>query len=160
MYMLIKLENIILFMSYIEVDQSGKVEQFNMDTVVALSNDRKYAVLIPKKVKQEIFMSHKTQCDNLKYKMFSTALYYCIKNFIDENRLTLICTEYERKESIIKAFLVDLLKENNLYANYKLIRFGILTKKSPAHKLAISVFRKTKEPDIALSANHICPLLK
>ena len=38
---------------HIEVDQSGKIEQLNKDTVIAYSNKTQYSVLISKEVKQK-----------------------------------------------------------------------------------------------------------
>ena len=53
----------VYFMSYIEVDQSGKVEQLRLDTVVALSNDENFSVLLPKKLKREVYMENKGKND-------------------------------------------------------------------------------------------------
>ncbi len=39
---------------HIEVDQSGKIEQTDMDTIITFSNRHQYAVLLPKEVKRKL----------------------------------------------------------------------------------------------------------
>lgn len=98
-------------MVHAEVDQSGKIEQFNMDTVVALSYGKNFSVLLPKRVKQEIFMKNKCKFDKLKYKLFVTALFYCMKEIISDETKVVICKEYEGNEQFLKSELVNLSTE-------------------------------------------------
>ena len=42
---------------HIEVDQSGKIEQTEMDTVVAFRNKEQYTVLLRRKTKTEIYLA-------------------------------------------------------------------------------------------------------
>lgn len=40
----------------IEIDQSGKIEQTNLDTIIGLANDRKVVVFLPKGEKRKIML--------------------------------------------------------------------------------------------------------
>jgi hypothetical protein len=153
-------ENNNVFVTFAEVDQSGKIEQFDVNTVVALSNHHKYAVLLPKAIKQELYYENKTRINDLKYKLFAITTFYCIKKFIDDNTPIAICQEYTGKELLIKSEIVQLLRGYCIDINPKLIVFGIITKASPAHELALSVFRKTRKPDVVLSKNAVEKLLR
>lgn len=153
-------ENMKHFMSCIEVDQSGKVEQFDVNTIVALSNHHKYSVLLPKSVKQAIYYENKLRISDLKYKLFAITTFYCIKDFIDDDNLIVICKEYTGNERLIKEAILGLLNRSSINVSHNSINFGILTKSSPAHELAISVFRKQTEPDLVLTRKHIENLLR
>jgi hypothetical protein len=144
----------------IEVDQSGKIEQFDVNTVVALSNHHKYSVLLPKPVKQAVYYENKLKISDLKYKLFAITAFYCIKDFIDYDTPIAICREYAGNERLIKEVILGLLKGASINIPHTNINFGILTKKSPAHKLAISVFRKKIKPDITLTRKHVESLLR
>jgi hypothetical protein len=156
----IRPENMIYFMSYIEVDQSGKVEQLRLDTVVALSNDKKYSVLLPKSVKSNLFIEYKGKIKNLKYRLFSILLFYGLVEFIGDDLKTVICREYTGKDMMLKSELFRLLRSKSIHIDPKTVSFNIITKNSPAHELAISVLRKQNKPDLILSKKHVENLLK
>ncbi|MFC1723407.1 hypothetical protein ACFL0V_04680 [Nanoarchaeota archaeon] len=144
---------------YIEVDQSGKIEQFGMDTVIALSNGIRYSILIPKKAKQQVYLKRKKEIDNLKLKLFTIGLYYCLKGFIKGDVKTVICMEYTGHDRLIKSDLIDLLRKRNLVIDSENICFNQITKKSGAHKFAIQVYRKQKSPNRILSEQDIEKIL-
>lgn len=116
-------------MSYTEVNQSGKIEQFGMDTVVALSNGEMYFVLIPKKVKQDLFIKYKSKIRGLKYKLFCIAIYYCLDSIISSETKIIICPEYLGQDLLLKSELVNLLVKNSKSFSHELISFEIITKK-------------------------------
>ena len=146
-------------MSYIEVDQSGKIEQLNLDTVVAASNSRKYSILIPKNVKKQIFIENRSKIMSLKYKLFAIALFYCVKDIINSNSKIVICLEYTGKDELIKSELLKLLRLTQIKIKPKRIQFDIITRKSSAHELAIATFRRIKLPDKLISLQDVTKLL-
>lgn len=147
-------------MSYAEVDQSGKIEQLNLDTVVALSNDRQFSVMIPKKVKKDLFVKYKGRLPGLKYKLFSIALFECLKDLINLESKIVICKEYTGHELLLKAQIAQLLDAAGLIVGKKAIRFSEIGKRSPAHTLALSVLRKDQKADRILDISSIEEKLK
>ncbi len=70
-----------------QVDQSGKVEQTEKDTVIAYSNSTKYAIVIPRKLKrklQEVFRMHGFTTLFIYY-LFSVGLFYLLKSLKQES---------------------------------------------------------------------------
>ena len=145
---------------HIEIDQSGKVEQFNKDTVIAFSNKNQYSVLIPKNVKQEAFKLYKGKIKDLRYRLFCIGVYYCLRDYIKEKELITICCEYIGKENLIKSFLLDYLRKDYPMIDTKIIRFGRIGKNSNAHTVAIDVFRSNRRPNKILSLNEVEKCLK
>ena len=66
----------------IEVDQSGKVEDLRQNTIVAFSNSEQFSVLLPKKIKQEIFQELRSKFKQLRFRLFAICLYYCLEDYI------------------------------------------------------------------------------
>ncbi len=144
----------------IEVDQSGKIEQFNKDSVIAFSNKNQYSVLIPKELKQEVFRLYKGNVKELRYRLFCIGVYYCLKGYIKEKELITICCEYQGKENLIKSFLLEYLRRDCANIDSKIIGFGRIGKNSNAHAVAIDVFRGNRMPNQILSLNEVEKCLK
>lgn len=145
-------------MPYIEVDQSGKIEQFGKDTVIAFSNGNHDSVILPRKVKQEVFVEKKAKIRNLVLKMFSICLFYLLDGHIENKESVMICKEYFGWEFFIKRELLELLKERSF--DKGIIRFGIIGKKSDAHRVALLTGRKAIEPGRRLRKEEIIRYLK
>lgn len=145
---------------HIEIDQSGKIEQLNKDSVIAFSNKNQYSVLIPKEVKQEVYKLYKGRIKELRYRLFCMGVYYCLKDYIKEKELITICCEYTGKENLVKSLLLGYLRKDYARIDPKIIRFGVIGKKSNAHSVAIDVFRGNRRPNKILSLNEVEKCLK
>lgn len=145
---------------HIEVDQSGKIEQLNMDTVIAFSNKNQYSVLIPKKTKQELFKIYKGKIKELRYRIFCIGVHYCLRDYIKEKELITICFEYQGKENLIKSFLLDYFRKESAIIDQKIIRFGSIGKQSNAHAVAIDVHRGNRKPNKTITLQEIEKWLK
>lgn len=144
----------------VEVDQSGKIEQLNCDTVIAFSNSVQYVVLLPKSVKRDIFLRYRSKIPRLKYRLFCISVYYCIKNLICDSGLIVIDDEYKGNEDVIKSLLLNYIKAAHKEFEAKRIAFGQVGKSSSAHVAAIEVFRNHRRPDKVLSLNDVGSFLK
>ena len=145
---------------HIEVDQSGKIEQLNMNSVIAFSNKNQYSVLISKEVKREVYKIYKGKVKELRYRLFCVGVYFCLKEYIREKELITICCEYAGKENLIKSFLLDYLRKDYPAVDPKIIRFGMIGKKSNAHAAAIDVYRGNRRPNKILSLSEVEKWLK
>ena len=145
---------------HIEIDQSGKIEQLNMNSVIAFSNKNQYSVLISKEVKREVYKIYKGKVKELGYRLFCVGVYFCLKEYIREKELITICCEYVGKENLIKSFLLDYLRKDYPAVDPKIIRFGMIGKKSNAHAVAIDVYRGNRRPNKILSLSEVEKWLK
>ena len=82
------------------------------------------------------------------------------EDYLKEQELITICTEYKGKENLIKSILLSFLSKNNLNVNHRIIKFGIIGKQSKAHAVAIDVFRKYRKPNKILTKEEVTELLK
>ena len=144
----------------IEIDQSGKIEQLNCDTIIAFSNSKQYAVALPKPVKRNIFLAYKTHTKQLRYKLFCIGIYWCIRDYLREFSLVIIDCEYKGNETLIKSLLLNLIRSEYKEFDDKLIRFGQIGKQSNAHTVAIDVFRKHRKPNRIMNISDIESLLR
>lgn len=134
-----------------QIDQSGKVEQTNKATVVALANGHKKTVKISGSEKQKLIKimgdlgrPHKTYI----YRIFSALVYMALIG--EPVKKFLVDTEYVGHNAEIKEALVQLFEKFG--QELPEINFGFVGKKSPAHKAGINVFRKLAQPDIVVTA--------
>ncbi len=138
----------------IEIDQSGKIEQKNMDTVIALSNRIEYSVLLPKEVKRRLIDKYKKE-KQLILKLFVICLYYTLENYLHEIVEIVIDKEYEGKDDYIKSLLISFIRKVHPNFDKNFIRFSQITKKSRAHEVAANVKRGKIKPQRILSENDI-----
>lgn len=126
------------------MDQSGKIEKTNQDTVLAFSGDAEYAILIPAKAKQQILRrlrSTKRRGKRVYLAFFAMALYHLLEGCLDRLKFVAIDIEYEGHEHDIKLMLLNLIWKK--YPRYPAdhITFRRVGKKSRVHKKALAVFR-------------------
>ncbi len=142
-----------------QIDQSGKIEQTNLDTIIALSNDKKYTVLLSKKTKrllQEIFRNQKRPRMFI-YDTFSTLITLILLQ-IKPIQTVFIDQEYQNQESLIKARILELIKR--IHPSYVPdINFMLVGKSSPAHLLAAKVGIKKIKPDKIIKLGDITTIL-
>ena len=130
---------------HIEVDQSGKIEQTDMDTVVAFSNNHQYAVLLPKELKRKLIGKYRKE-KQIILKLFVICVYYTLKDYLHQIRLIIIDNEYEGKQNYIKSLLLDFIRRDYKDFDKNLIKIAHITKKSKAHEAASNVKRSFAKP--------------
>lgn len=142
-----------------QIDQSGKIEQTSLDTIIALSNDRRYCVLLPKKVKrllQEDFRRHKRPRMFI-YDTFS-ALIAIILLRVKPASPVFIDKEYPSNEGLIKARVLELMSKVSPEYTPE-VEFTLVGKSSPAHLLAAKVGNKKIQADEIITLERIGGLL-
>jgi len=138
----------------IEVDQSGKIEQTDMDTIIAFSNRHQYAVLLPKEVKRRLIGRYRKERQII-LKIFVACVYHCIKNYIHEIEFIVIDKEYEGKDDYIKSILLSFIRKEYPKFDKQLIKFSNVTKRSKAHEYAANIKRGYSKPQMTLSEHDI-----
>ena len=145
---------------HIEIDQSGKIEQLNKDTYIAFSNHEQYCVKFPKKIKQEVVYEFRTRVRQIIQKLFAICIFYCLNDYTDKKELITIDLEYTGWEAFIKREVVYLIKKQYPNFDKDVLRFGIITKNSKAHKLALRTYREEEKPNKILNKEDILKWLK
>jgi hypothetical protein len=148
---------------HIKVDQSGKVEDTATDTVIAFSNEKKRAVLIPTTVKrnclQELRREGKTG-KSIYRRMFVTGLFFLLKNEVKKHDLITIDIEYVGHSRSIKEHLLDLLANAGIKLSPDDIRFERIGKKSPAHDKAYYAHRGDVKADKTIGEEELLKYLR
>ena len=139
------------------IDQSGKVENTSKLTVVAYANGKMRSLKISAVEKRKLLVVMK-RLDGLSatyvYKVFAALIFLLIKG----QRISevVVDKEYPGHEGTIKNVLKNLFEKGNLV--FPEISFSEITKKSPAHKAAINVYRGKSKPDLIVKAENILGL--
>jgi len=143
---------------YIEIDQSGKIEDY-MDTVVAFRNREQYTVLLKRKIKTEILSEQRNKYKDIKYRLFAILIFYCIKDYLGRINLITIDNEYEGREADIKKHLLKFILEYHPSFDKRLIRFSSIGKKSYAHRLAYKTFTGKLSPNRIITKKEVEKLM-
>lgn len=130
----------------VEIDQSGKLEQLDTNTILSFANGKSGSILLTVSTKrlliQNIRRSLFSEKDVLAI-LFSILIFILIKEL--PNGLSFIIDEeYTGKEKIIENALIKLFQKkfkNKWKGN---IIFKQIGKKSPAHKLCWSIHRNKR----------------
>jgi len=128
----------------LKVDQSIKVEQTSQDTVLALSNDKQFAIVIPAYVKREA-LAHLRQKrwygQRATLACFAAGLSLLLKQCNAPSDPIVIDQEYQGHERDIKSILLRQLSRAGIDIAEDMIAFGRVGKSSGAHRLAWAVHR-------------------
>jgi len=142
----------------IEVDQSGKIGKTDVDTVLALSNDKSYTICIPRKVKQACLLQLRAkglQPITIYMRLFAVGLYFLLRDYIARVQGIVIDVEYPGKERQIKEYLFNLLHRAGIDTQGASVVFAYIGKRSSAHSTAIAVFRGKRRADLTLTVEEV-----
>lgn len=143
-----------------QIDQSGKIEQTSLDTIIALANNKRYCIILPKKIKrllQEEFRLRKKP----RMFIFDTfcALLVIILIKIKPTSTIFIDKEYFGNEDVIKVRILEFMG-NIMGSKYVPdIDFTLVGKSSPAHILAAKVGHKQIAADKTVTLEEISGIL-
>ncbi|MGA9349158.1 MAG: hypothetical protein WBW48_10180 [Anaerolineae bacterium] len=151
--------------SDVEVDQSGKVERTQMDTVLAFSNNLRYAIRIPAAVKRAALHALRQRCKPSRSKkaiyvgLFAAGLYLLLREHLDTLDYIIIDVEYPGREADIRGMLLLWIRRIDPEYPSERIVFRQVGKKSPAHNLAWEVYRGKHQADRVITEKELLALL-
>lgn len=128
----------------IEIDQSGKLEQLDTDTVVAFSNDKNGTIYVKAGTKRKVVRRLRTTLIPRKelYPILFAILIYLLIDSLDEQFNIIIDEEYTGKDGVIKETLEKLLLKRFKNKWQGIIRFSQIGRHSQAHILAWKTHRQ------------------
>jgi len=128
-----------------QIDQSGKIEDTSKDTILALSNDITFSLLIPRHVKRRIQKIFRDQGKPRVFVLivFSAGLSLLLQKSNPKKRV-IIDREYYGNEGVIKKYLKEMLSATK---NTPPVSFQRIGKTSPAHFLAKITAQRKKKPN-------------
>jgi|SRR3989344_87453 len=142
----------------IEVDQSGKIEEY-VDTIVAFVNKEQYSVLLDRRVKNELIVKFRKIHKDMTYRLFAICVFYCIRDYLNRIQLIVIDLEYTGRERDIKKHLLRyILAKEQRFDKGKII-FDRIGKNSNAHRLAYQTFVGKLAPNKILTKEEIEDLI-
>lgn len=142
----------------IEIDQSGKIENTERHTYIALSNHIQIVLKIKSTEKKKLQQYFRLIGKPRKYVLFSfTALIIILLKKIRQKELTIIIDkEYSGKDNQLKDllfFLYPKLKQHHVYIRS-------IGKKSNAHYLVYGAALSQTKPDVTVSASDVIEITK
>jgi hypothetical protein len=143
---------------HIEIDQSGHIEMTRDNTALALANGQRYAILIPPKTARACVQELRRKgikAPHMQIRLFSAALFFLLKDHINEHMAVVIDVEYAGLNKEIQRQLLRLLRQDGIHINADQIAFGYVGKKSPAHDLAIATYRGKVKPDRVIGVEEM-----
>lgn len=146
---------------HIEVDQSIKVEDPG-DTVLALSNNIDFAILIPdavKKAAKRELNSRGVSGPTRTLRMFSAALFLLLRNYLDDVSLVTIDDEYGGHSKEITHLLLRLIWRVKPDFPKDCFEIREITRKSPAHRKAWETKQGNMKPNKKIKAGEFLAAL-
>ena len=132
-------------------------------TVLAYSNGRRYAILVPTRVKQDVM--GKLRRGGLSrslaaIRVFAAALWLLLSDVMDDATDIKIDPEYVGHEGDIKAAVLRVARYNGRKIEAHTIQFGSIGKLSKAHEYAINIYRGWERPDRVITAADLRTVLR
>ena len=145
----------------IEIDQSGKIEDTNKNTVIAFSNSKSKSIFISAKDKREIqkFFREIGKPRIFIYKTFAILIFLLIKNNLKEINEIIIDEEYPGKENLIKNYLLQEIRKTRLNFCPDDILFRQIGKKSGAHSACYLAYIGEISPNKKIKARELLKIL-
>ena len=144
---------------HIEVDQSGRTDRLNEDTALALSDGIQHAILLTAAVKRACYQKLRARKMSKKVAvvtMFAAGLAILLQSRATELEAICIDLEYPGWDGEILQILLRGLP----WLRKSQIRFGQIGKKSHAHDLAWSTYRRKQPPNQRVSAAELLNVLR
>jgi hypothetical protein len=147
-----------VMMIHVEVDQSGKIADMDVPTVLAYSNGSRYSVLISAPVKHqclEILSERGRSGTTLYVQFFATGLYWLLRERIEVMASVTIDEEYPGHHDKVKSHLLNLFRRENIAVPKRRIKFENLGKECRARGEARSVLSGAKPADKEITVEEI-----
>lgn len=142
-----------------QIDQSGKIEQTEKNTVIGYSNGQKFTVLLSNKSKRQLQEAFRklglTQV--YIYITFACLVYFLVRKFSQKQDFT-IDTEYTGKDKLIKENIKKLLIANKKPDHG--IYFRRIGNKPKVHYVTHDVFNKEVNPNEIITIRKMVEELK
>ncbi|MBI3495520.1 hypothetical protein HY065_02745 [Candidatus Berkelbacteria bacterium] len=140
----------------IYIDQSGKVEETNRDTILAFSNHETYAIKIHRRTKRRMLEQFRLYGKPKLFTLrtFSAGVFLLLKSRKTNIDEIVIDTEYFGRNATIKSMLEAMFTKAKS-SNNPNITFGHVGKKAKAHLLALSVFRGKQRANRVISYSEL-----
>jgi len=145
----------------LEVDQRRKVEQSG-PTVLAFSDHEHSALLVPNQVKRRVLRRLREQGRERRvsvHMVFAALVVLLLRDVVKRTDLVIIDDEYTGHRGIIKFQVLHYLHRLGTEVETEVITFGLVGKRSPAHHLALSVFRNQRPPDRCVTFEELWTLV-
>lgn len=141
----------------IEIDQSGRIEETNRDTILAYSDGKAYSIKISSKIKRQILEQFRFigKPKLFTVRTFSAAIFLLLKDNNIKNHEIIIDIEYPGKHALILDILREYFDKYDRNISDFNFNFKSIGKKSRAHNLAISIFRKKQKPDKVIKYSEL-----
>lgn len=142
-----------------QVDQSGKIEQTQVNSIIAYSNHTQSTILIPRKLKrtiQAVFRIHGFT-ELYIYFLFAVGITILLSDLQKKVSIQ-IDIEYPGKEKIILSMIEKYLVLLEKPVHH--ISFARIGNKPRVHYAAKDVYDKKKKPDMILTMKDIIQILK
>jgi hypothetical protein len=143
-----------------QIDQSNKIEQTNKDTVIALSNEVSFVIVVPSKAKQAIKIKFRRakKPHLFFFRTFAVAVALLIEKCPKKFSQVTIDTEYKGRERLIKAIIKEAMVKLGNKNDIEII-FKQIGKSSNAHKIAYLVMHKKRKPNAILTLKELEELI-
>jgi hypothetical protein len=147
---------------HVEVDQSGKVENTRVDTVLAFSNGMNHAILVSAKVKRIVTKQLRGRGKpkrGITLLLFSACLFLLLRDYLEQIERVTIDVEYLGKDADIRGNLLYHVHRHGLTLHKDQIAFRQLGKQSPAHTQALAIYRGEYKPNRRITTDELLELL-
>ena len=142
----------------VEVDQSGKIGDTKVPTVLAFSNDEDYAILIPATVKRKCVLALRERgkdIDSLYIQLFSICLYLLLKSHAKRLTQIIVDFEYPGHDRQIKQQVLHLMRRAKIIHTRFYVNFEHIGKRSRAHEKAWHVYNRKERPGKVIGFREI-----
>lgn len=140
----------------VEVDQSGRVEDLTMNTVVGLSNDHTSSVFVSAGTKREIvkFLKSKISSSDYAPLFFSILIFFLLRE--EKLKTVLVDEEYTGKDEYISGIVKGFFENSKKHCPE--IIFGRIGKHSRAHALVIGIHRTKGRGSVKINLSQVVKL--
>jgi len=146
-----------------EVDISGRIDDLDSHSVVAISAGLSYGIMLPTIEKRRLYdhlVKHNPNLGKTRRNIviFVGLLYVILNEYIEKLDAVYIDNEYSGYEDYIKGMLLSLIRKEHDNVSSNIVNIVRIDRHSPAREMARRVYKGDCNPDLIISANQIIDL--
>jgi len=129
----------------IEINQSNKVEQTNKDTIIGLSNEKSFTILIKRKIKRKLQEEFRKQGKPrlVVYRTFIAGVVLLLKYAQIKNlSQVVIDEEYYGKDKMLKSMFLEMW--SRFFIKIPEVSFRRIGKKAIVHNVCYTAMKSSK----------------